>query len=56
VTVDVLIDGTVGEATVKSGDPRLADAALQAAKQCRFEPGTFNTKPTSMNFDVKYRF
>ncbi len=56
VTVDVLTDGTVGDADVKSGDPRLTDAALQAAKQCRFQPGKFNGKPTSMNFDVKYEF
>jgi TonB family protein len=56
VTVDVLTDGTVGDATVKGGDQRLADDALRAAKQCRFQPGTFSGKPTSMNFDVKYQF
>lgn len=56
VTVDVLTDGTVGDSTVKRGDPRLADDALKSAKQCRFQPGTFNGKPTSMNFDVKYQF
>jgi len=56
VTVDVLTDGTVGDTTLKSGDPRLADDAIKAAKQCLFEPGTFNGKPTSMNFDVRYQF
>ena len=56
VTVDVLTDGTVGDATVKKGDPRLVDDALKAAKQCRFQPGTFAGKPTSMNFDVQYKF
>lgn len=56
VTVDVLTDGTVGDTTIKTGDPRLTDVAVKAAKQCRFEPGTFNGKPTSMNFDIKYQF
>lgn len=56
VIVDVLTDGTVGEATVDKGDPRLADAALKAAKLCRFQPGTLLGKPTSMNFDLKYQF
>jgi len=56
VTVDVLEDGTVGEATAKSGDQRLLDDALKAAKQCRFEPGQFNGKPISMNYDLKFQF
>jgi TonB family protein len=56
VTVGVLTDGTVGDADIKSGDGQLADDALKAAKQCRFAPGTFNGKPTSMNFDLEYRF
>jgi TonB family protein len=56
VIVDVLTDGTVGNATVDKGDPRLADAALNAAKLCRFRPGTLLGKPTSMNFDLKYQF
>ena len=56
VTVDVLTDGTVGDTTLKSGDARLADDALKAAKKCRFQPGKFSGKATSMNFDVKYQF
>ena len=56
VVVDVLTDGSVGDATVQSGDPRLADDALKAAKQCQFEPGTLLGKPTSMNYDLKYEF
>jgi len=56
VIVDVLTDGTVGDATVDKGDPRLADAALRAAKLCRFRPGTLLGKPTSMNFDLKCQF
>ena len=56
LTVDVLTDGRVGDVTPKSGDQRLLDDAVKAAKQCRFEPGTFDGKPTSMNFDLKYQF
>ena len=56
VVVDVLTDGTVGDATVTSGDPRLADDARKAAKQCRFSPGTLMGKPTNMNYDLKYEF
>lgn len=56
VIVDVLTDGTVGDTRVDKGDPRLADAALKAAKLCRFQPGTLLGKPTSMNFDLKYQF
>ena len=56
MAVDVLTDGTVGDVTPKSGDQRLLDDAMKAAKQCRFEPGTFDGKPTSMNFDLKYQF
>ena len=50
VTVDVLTDGTVGDATVKKGDSRLVDAALKAAKQCRFQPGTFAWKTDEHEF------
>jgi len=56
VTVEVLTDGTVGDANVQSGDPQLVEDALKAAKQCRFQPGTFKGKPTSMDFDLKYQF
>ena len=56
--LDVLADGTVGEveATEPGADKRLVDAATAAAKQCRFEPGTFNGKPTSMTYVLKSRF
>jgi TonB family protein len=57
VGVYVLADGTVDDATVDDkSDPRLADAALKAAKQCRFQPGTLHGKPTRMHFDLKYNF
>ena len=56
VVVDVLTDGTVGDTTVKSGDPELADFALKAAKKCRFDPGKLLGEPTSMNFELEYKF
>jgi TonB family protein len=58
MNVDVLADGTVGEveATEPGADKRLVDPATAAAKQCRFEPGTFNGKPTSMTYVLKYKF
>ena len=56
VTVTVLTDGTVGETDPKGANQVLRDAAESAAKQCRFETGTFNGKPTSMNYDLRYKF
>jgi Gram-negative bacterial TonB protein C-terminal len=56
VIVDVLADGTIGDVTARSGDPRLFDVAIEAASCCTFQPGTFLGKPTSMNLDLKYRF
>jgi Gram-negative bacterial TonB protein C-terminal len=53
VTVDVLTDGRVGETTFKTGDDRLREVTLKAAKECRFAPGTFNGKPPAMNFDIQ---
>jgi Gram-negative bacterial TonB protein C-terminal len=56
VVVDVLADGTAGEVSVRSGDPKLFDDATRAAKQCHFQAGTLLGKPTSMNFDIQYKF
>lgn len=56
VIINVLADGTVGEVYVNSGDPRLFEDAIKAAKQCVFQAGTLLGKPTSMNFNLKYEF
>lgn len=56
LTIDVLTDGTVGDVTVVTGEPRLTEEAVKAAKLCRFEPGTLLGKPTSMNYNLKYKF
>jgi hypothetical protein len=55
VDVNVLTDGTVGDVAA-TGDPQLFDDATRAAKQCRFQPGTFLGKPTSMGYTLKYEF
>lgn len=56
VVVSVLEDGAVGDVTVRSGDPRLFDQAIKAAKKCTFRPGSLLGKPTNMNFNLKYEF
>ncbi|WP_162601458.1 energy transducer TonB [Occallatibacter savannae] len=56
VTVNVLTDGSVGDTYPKGTNQILMDAAEEAARHCRFEPGTFAGKPTSMNFDLHYKF
>jgi TonB family protein len=57
VGVYVFADGTVDDPTVDdNSDPRLVDAALKAAKRCRFQPGTLNGKPTRMHVDLKFHF
>lgn len=56
VVVTVLENGTAGEVTPRSGDPRLYDDATNAAKECRFQPGTIHGSLAIMNFDLKYEF
>jgi TonB family protein len=58
VTVDVLTDGTAGDVDVtdSGGDERLKEAAIAAAKKCRFKPGTFKGKPTTMSYGLTYKF
>ena len=57
VVIQVLVDGSVGDVTVKSSsDPRLNDAAIDAAKRYTFQPGIRNGKPAVMTYDVHFRF
>jgi hypothetical protein len=56
ITVTVLTDGTVGDTYPKGANQVLMDAAEEAARHCRIEPGTFAGKPTSMNYDLRYKF
>jgi hypothetical protein len=56
ITVNVKTDGTVGDTYPKGTNQALMDAAEDAARQCKFEPGKFAGKPTSMNYDLHYKF
>jgi hypothetical protein len=56
ITVTVKTDGTVGDTYPKGTDQVLMDAAEEAARHCVFEAGRFVGKPTSMNFDLHYKF
>jgi len=56
VVVDVLADGNAGDVSVRSGDPRLFDDAIKAARQCIFEPGVLLGNSTRMTLVLKYRF
>jgi outer membrane biosynthesis protein TonB len=56
ITVTVRTDGTVGDTYPKGTDQVLMDAAEEAARHCKFEPGKFAGKPTSMNYDLHYKF
>lgn len=62
VLLDVLVkvDGTAGSITVKEGVsdyPSLAESAIAAIKEWRFEPGTRDGKPVDMQviIPVKYK-
>ena len=55
----VLPDGTVGELTLlESLDPKfgLDDAALAAAKQWVFNPGTKDGKPVAVRITIRFAF
>jgi hypothetical protein len=56
ITVTVQTDGTVGDTYPKGTKQALMDAAEEAARHCRFEPGRFAGKPTSMNYDLHFKF
>jgi hypothetical protein len=56
ITVTVQADGTVGGTYPKGTNQALMDTAEEAARQCRFEPGRFAGKPTSMNYDLHFKF
>jgi protein TonB len=51
VQVQVLADGTVGNAVVVSGHALLNEAAIQAVQQWRFRPGAL---PTVANVTVNF--
>lgn len=54
--VQVLGDGQVGDVQVVSGDPLLADAAVQAVKQWKYQPHSINGRPAESQARVTIRF
>jgi TonB family protein len=58
VVLNVLISdaGAVNEATVVSGDPDLAQAAVDAIKQWKYKPYTADGKPTPVETQVRFGF
>lgn len=57
VQVTVGTDGSVTDAKVLKGDNQaLNNAALSAAKKCKFKPGTVDGEPAVMKATIPYRF
>jgi len=54
--VQVLGDGQVGDIEVVSGDPLLADAAVQAVKQWKYQPHSIDGHPAVSQDRVTIRF
>src|SRR5271156_4648123 len=48
--VDVLETGKVGDVRAEIGDGALVDAAIAAAQQAEFVPGSYFGKPTMMDY------
>lgn len=49
-------DGTIKELHVIRGDPRLSDAAVDAAKQWRYRPYIFNGEPVEVDTQITMTF
>jgi TonB family protein len=54
--VQVLGDGSVGNVQIVSGDPLLADSAIRAVKQWRYEPYSVNGQPVATLTRVTIKF
>jgi len=54
--VQVLGDGQMGSIQVISGDPLLADAAVQAVKQWKYQPRSVDGRPAESHDRVTIRF
>jgi hypothetical protein len=54
--VDVLENGKPGDIRAELGDAVLIDAATTAAQQAQFVPGSFEGKPTSMDYVLTLHF
>ena len=54
--VDVLETGKAGDIRAEIGNAVLVDAAIAAAQQAEFVPGSYEGKPTSMNYVLTLHF
>jgi TonB family protein len=52
----VTLDGNLKDITVVSGDPILADAALEAVRQWRYQPSKINGDPVEAQHDITVTF
>ena len=54
--VQVLGDGSVGDVQIVSGDPLLADSAVRAVQQWRYEPDSVNGQPVATQTRIAFKF
>ncbi len=54
--VQVLRDGTVGTIGIASGDPLLAEAAVHAVRQWKYQPNVVNGRPIECQTRIKINF
>lgn len=54
--VQVLGDGSVGNIQIVSGDPLLADAAVRAVQQWRYQPYSVNGQPVATQTRLAFKF
>jgi TonB family protein len=52
----VALDGSLRDITVVSGDPILADAALEAVRQWRYQPSKVNGEPIEAQHEITVTF
>jgi TonB family protein len=56
LAVEIRGDGSIGEIGVASGDPILADAAMKAVKQWRYQPYAVNGQPVERQTRISIKF
>jgi TonB family protein len=56
LVVTIQSDGTIGEIGVASGDPLLANAAVKAVKQWRYQPYSVNGQPVERQTRISIKF
>ena len=56
LVLEILEDGKVGDVSCEVGESKLIDAAIAAAQQAEFTPGTYLGEPKNMNFVLRMKF